>query len=357
MSSENVKASTLSQAGMSPDSTLRRRSASIAALAFAVVVLHAVIPVGPHEWHWMHLLARKLFYVPILMAAAWLPIRWAVVTTAGLSALFLGHVVIDWGGRRMLQAEQTAEIAAYWTIAGLGCFFFERQRRALAEVQEAHEETLGALAGSLELRERYTAGHSERVRDYALLLADRLAISDRAELANLAAGAQFHDVGKIGIPDAILLKEGKLDSAEWEVMKRHPELGTLLVGRIPFLRGAGDLIWSHHERFDGGGYPRGLSGEMIPLGARIFAVADAFDAMTTNRPYRPAMTFEESRHVIAEASGSQFDPAIVEAFLAIPKPSWDVVAEKHGIALDGTVRPQDDPGPIGDESSPGRSRN
>jgi HD-GYP domain-containing protein (c-di-GMP phosphodiesterase class II) len=316
---------------------LRRRAAIIAGLAVAVAVLHAFTPVGPHEWHWVHLIARKLFYVPILMAAAWFPIRWAIATAAVLSVLFLAHVVVDWEGRKMLQAEQTAEIATYWTIAGLGCLLFERQRRALVDVQKAHKETLAALSGSLELRERYTAGHSERVRDYTLLLASRLSITDTTELATLAAGAQFHDVGKIGIPDRILLKNEKLDPAEWEVMKRHPELGSLLVGRIPFLREASDLIWCHHERYDGKGYPRQLVGERIPRGARIFAIADAFDAMTTNRPYRPSMTFEVSRQAIAAAAGSQFDPAIVEAFLAIPKESWNAVAMKNGITLDGKV--------------------
>ena len=128
----------------------------------------------------------------------------------------------------------------------------------------------------------------------------------------------LHDIGKIGIPDGILLKPGPLSSDEWKIMRTHPDLGRRLVERIPFLRGAVPIVYHHHERWDGTGYPLGLRGEMIPLGARIFAVADAFDAMTFDRPYSVAISFEAARKEIARCAGTHFDPNVVENFLKIP---------------------------------------
>jgi HD-GYP domain-containing protein (c-di-GMP phosphodiesterase class II) len=128
----------------------------------------------------------------------------------------------------------------------------------------------------------------------------------------------LHDIGKIGIPDAILLKPGPLSPDEWKIMRTHPEVGRRLVEDIPFLAGAVPIVYHHHERWDGNGYPEGLRGEGIPLGARIFAVADAFDAMTFDRPYSRAVTVEAAREEIARCSGTHFEPAVVSTFLAIP---------------------------------------
>ena len=144
--------------------------------------------------------------------------------------------------------------------------FFEQQRRTQFETQKAHAETLTVLARSLELREHYTEGHSERVRAYTLVLASQLGILDPSTLETFAIGAFLHDIGKIGIPDAILLKEGPLSEGEWEAMRTHPALGASLIGPIPFLAEAMELVLTHHERFDGKGYPKGCSGEDIPLG-------------------------------------------------------------------------------------------
>jgi len=145
----------------------------------------------------------------------------------------------------------------------------------------------------------------------------------------------LHDIGKIGIPDGILLKPGRLGVEEWKIMRTHPELGRRLVERIPFLRGAVPIVYHHHERWDGTGYPSGLKGEMIPLGARIFAVADAFDAMTCDRPYSVAISFEAARVEIERCAGAHFDPAVVQAFLAVPLELLEAI--RNG-SSDGTQR-------------------
>jgi HD-GYP domain-containing protein (c-di-GMP phosphodiesterase class II) len=129
----------------------------------------------------------------------------------------------------------------------------------------------------------------------------------------------LHDIGKIGIPDAILLKPGKLTPDEWTIMRTHPEIGRRLIEKLPFLRGAVPIVYSHHEKWDGSGYPRGLRGEAIPLGARIFAVVDAFDAMTFDRPYSRAISFEAAKAEIRRCTGAHFDPTVVEAFFRVPE--------------------------------------
>lgn len=318
---------------MNPVNQVRLKAFLVALAMVAVTILHGVVPAGPHGWHWAHLVAQKLYYVPLLVAAAWFSWTGTVLAALGASALYLGHVLRDWGGQPMIQAEQAASVATFWLVAIVAQSLFARVRAAYREVRSAHEDTLTALASSLELRERYTAGHSERVRAYTLLLADQMGLRDRRLLDQFAAGALFHDIGKIGIPDEILLKEGSLDSRERRVMRSHPELGSALVGKVRSLAHTCDLIRSHHERFDGNGYPHGLSGEKIPLGARIFAVADSFDAMTTTRPYRPGLAFDAAARAIRDGSGKQFDPRVVDALLAVPFEAWAARAAEHGVSL------------------------
>jgi HD-GYP domain-containing protein (c-di-GMP phosphodiesterase class II) len=149
-----------------------------------------------------------------------------------------------------------------------------------------------------------------------------------AMLRDLAHGVLLHDIGKIGIPDAILLKPGPLTPEEWAIMRTHPEIGKRLIERIPFLRGAVPIVYSHHEKWDGSGYPRALQGEEIPLGARIFAVVDAFDAMTFDRPYSKAVPFEAAKAEIRRCAGSHFDPAVVDAFLEVPERLLDEIRRR-----------------------------
>ncbi|MBL8995555.1 MAG: HD-GYP domain-containing protein [Spirochaetia bacterium] len=307
-----------------------------------IFIIHAATPAGPHAWHWIHLLARKMFLLPILFGAARFGVLGSFCVTFFVSGIFLLHVVMDWRTQKMLMEEQMTEIITFWIDGSIAIFFFQRIKSALRDLRLAHEDTFALLAGSLELRERRTAGHSERVRDYSLLIARKMDVRDPAVLKNLGDGAMFHDVGKIGISDKILLKAGPLNRPEMAQMQKHPEWGADLIGRARFLSGARELVLSHHERFNGGGYPRGISGENIPLGARIFAVADAFDAMTADRPYHTGVTLKRARSEIARESGCQFDPKAVEAFLGLPDSDLVGIAERHGLRLktndSGTIR-------------------
>jgi response regulator RpfG family c-di-GMP phosphodiesterase len=197
----------------------------------------------------------------------------------------------------------------------------EQLQVALRQIEATYDETLRALGGALDLRDNDTGGHSQRVTRYSLEIAKALHCNEE-ELKYIALGAFLHDFGKIGIPDAILLKPGKLTAEETEIMRQHVNIGYDMVKGISFLSGAAEILLAHQEYYDGTGYPRGLKGEQIPLGARIFSVADTLDAMTSDRPYRAALSFQAAREEIVRCSGSQFDPDVVQAFLGISEQAW-----------------------------------
>ena len=182
-------------------------------------------------------------------------------------------------------------------------------------LEQADAAFAEALAAALDIREHETGDHSKRVACHTLVLARRFT-SDADKLRQIYWGSLLHDIGKIGIPDAILLKQGQLNEDEWNAMRTHPEKGYRIVSQIPEMKEAAEIVLSHEERFDGSGYPRGLRGEQICLGARLFAVIDTLDAITSDRPYRKASSFEQARDEIVRMSGTQFDPAAVQAFLA-----------------------------------------
>lgn len=190
------------------------------------------------------------------------------------------------------------------------------QQLMLAELQSAYEASLIMLANAIELRDRYTRGHVERVMKYALLVAEELGLPE-VQLRSLRFGSILHDIGKIYISESILSKPGLLTKEEWDEMRQHTVIGSDLVRSIPFLSGALPVIRSHHERWDGLGYPDGLAGETIPLGARIVAAVDCYDAMTTDRAYHSASTSEEAVEEIVKGSGVRYDPRVVKAFLAV----------------------------------------
>lgn len=192
---------------------------------------------------------------------------------------------------------------------------------ALHEVEESYKITLEALVTALDAREHETQAHSQRVREYTLTLAEQLGL-DREGLIQLGRGALLHDVGKIGVPDSILLKPGKLTSEEWVEMMKHPRIGHEILHDIKFLSAAAEIVLCHQERWDGRGYPNGLGSSDIPFGARVFAVADALDAMTSNRPYRKAMSFKVALNEIRQCAGTQFDPHVVDAFRSVPPETW-----------------------------------
>lgn len=187
---------------------------------------------------------------------------------------------------------------------------------ALRNIAKTYEATLLALVAALDAREHETSDHSQRVVAYTTAIAERLGIKGQ-ELEQIARGALLHDIGKIGVPDAVLLKPGKLTPDEWLEMRKHPDIGFQMIQNIPFLDTPAQIVLSHQERWDGAGYPRNLQKHEIHIGARIFAVADTLDAMTSDRPYRKGTTFANAIAEIRRCSGSQFDPEVARAFLDI----------------------------------------
>jgi HD-GYP domain-containing protein (c-di-GMP phosphodiesterase class II) len=190
---------------------------------------------------------------------------------------------------------------------------FKRERAASAELRQSYRNTVRALANAVEARDAYTGRHAERVAAYGLRLARALG-SALAEDPEIEFGFLLHDVGKVAIPDAILWKPEPLTDDEYRLMERHTVIGETILEGIEFLGAAKSVVRSHHERWDGSGYPDGLAGDEIPFAARVFSVADTFDALTTTRPYRSACPFTTARGIIDEHAGTQFDPDVVAAF-------------------------------------------
>lgn len=216
--------------------------------------------------------------------------------------------------RERLVAEKERQLEAY--ARDLNDTFKEERARTL-ELRDSYVHTVRALTNAVEARDAYTGKHAERVAAYGLELARtidaRLAADPQAEM-----GFLLHDVGKVAIPDGILHKKEALTPEERALMRTHPAAGWDILAGIPFLDAARAVVRHHHERWDGAGYPDGLAGGEIPLSARVFAVADALDAITTERPYRSAQSFAAAREAIAAGSGTQFDPQVVEALASVP---------------------------------------
>jgi putative two-component system response regulator len=194
--------------------------------------------------------------------------------------------------------------------------------QALASLEDAYRSTLKALAAALETRDAETHGHSERVVSFSLRLGRELGL-DKETLRSLEFGSLLHDIGKIGVPDNILRKPSGLNEEEWRKMRAHPALGRQILSGIKFLEGAARVVAQHHEKWDGSGYPLGLSGEDIDINARIFAVADAFDAMVSDRVYRTGRSYAVAAAELDRHSGTQFDPNVVAAFHRVPPEEWE----------------------------------
>jgi response regulator RpfG family c-di-GMP phosphodiesterase len=198
---------------------------------------------------------------------------------------------------------------------------------AYQRLRDTYRATLETLGAALDSRDVGTESHSRRVHGYALATARVHGVPEE-HMEDLAHGVLLHDIGKIGIPDAILLKPGPLTPDEWKIMRTHPEIGRRLIEKVPFLRNAVPVVYCHHEKWDGTGYPQGLRGDEIPMGARIFSVVDAFDAMTADRPYSKARPFSEARAEIQRCSGSHFDPAVVASFMHVSDAVLDEIRRK-----------------------------
>ena len=259
---------------------------------------------------------------------AWSPVRLRTGETLGAVVVWRDMTSIDAALMRIqatIAGILALAAACLWLI--LHRVYVRSSRRIVAQAaaledalairERTYDATLTSLTSALDFRDNETGGHSDRVVAYMELLLQQLNIHE-AELATLRRGALLHDIGKIGVPDNVLRKPTALSDSEWAVMKRHPEFGARIIAGIPFLEDVARIVRHHHERWDGMGYPDGLKGEKIPLGARIFAVGDSFDAMTSDRPYRRGLLIDAAREEIRRCSGSQFDPAVVTAFLSIP---------------------------------------
>jgi putative nucleotidyltransferase with HDIG domain len=202
----------------------------------------------------------------------------------------------------------------------------QQWKTALSNLERSYDITLEALGDALDLKDAETVGHSRRVTAYTIAIARKMGLA-KEEINVIARGAFLHDIGKMAIPDAILLKPGKLTDDEMDIMKEHCYRGYKILSRIPFLAEAAEIVYSHQERYDGLGNPRRLKGDEIPLGARIFAIADTLDAMRSDRPYRKAQSIQAARKEIELWSGRQFDPAIVKVFLEMPDNIWEDLRE------------------------------
>jgi len=197
----------------------------------------------------------------------------------------------------------------------------DQLRQAVSDLERSYDITLEALGDALDLKDAETEGHSKRVTAFTIAIARAMGLS-QDKIRVIARGAFLHDIGKMAIPDAILRKPGALTPEEIEIMREHCWHGFQILRKIPFLAEAADIVYAHQERYDGSGYPRALKGDEIPLGARIFALADTMDAIMSDRPYRPAQPFGAARDEIVRWSGRQFDPEIVKVFLQMPETIW-----------------------------------
>src|SRR3972149_4814606 len=238
--------------------------------------------------------------------------------------------------------EHLEEIVKAQTAEIRGLLSVEQQKtaelnKALAEIEVTYNTTLEALSTALDYRDSATEGHSQRVVQYSIEVGKALGLS-RNELQNLARGTLLHDIGKIGVPDSVLRKPANLTTEEWVQMRKHVEYGFSMLKGIPFLKDASFLVLHHQEKYDGTGYPQGLKREQIVMGARIFALADTYDSMTTDRPYRKALPDRDARKEILRCRSSQFDPVVVDTFFKIPEDRWFKIKEDvAGMKVDNSV--------------------
>ena len=204
-----------------------------------------------------------------------------------------------------------------------------RLQEALDQLEQSYDDTLEALGSALDLKDAETEGHCQRVTAFCISIAKKMPVPD-TYLLILARAAFLHDIGKMAIPDGILRKPGPLTDEEKKLMRTHCEVGYHMLIRIPFLKDSAEIVLAHQEFYDGSGYPRGLRGDQIPVGARIFTIADSLDAMISDRPYRRALPMPHAREEIRRCSGSQFDPEVVKVFLSIPEQHWIELREHQG---------------------------
>lgn len=245
-------------------------------------------------------------------------LRSAIFAPMAVNGEALGALIVHTVGRKRTfhpgDVDLCRTVSHQISLAVANAQLFEAIQRASGELAVAYDATLKGWSMALEMRDEETMGHTNRVTQLTVRLAAALGVAEE-DLVHVRRGALLHDIGKLVVPDAILRKPGPLTDDEWVVMRRHPEHARAMLEEIEYLRPAIDIPYCHHERWDGSGYPRGLSGEQIPLPARVFAVIDVYDALISDRPYRAAWSHEEALTYIREQAGRQFDPKVVELFV------------------------------------------
>lgn len=306
-------------------STPVARGAAVVVLMAAVTAFLVSVPENGEGWHGSRGLVQKFYFLPLMLAAAWFGLRGAVAATLAVTAIAV-WIIVTSGASTGMQIERMGEVGVFWLVATLAANFFEQQKKHVGDLETANENTLYVLAYALDVREENTGSHSRRVAGYAIRLAEEMGIDDPGTLDVIWKGALLHDLGKIGIPDSVLLKPGPLDEKEWILMRRHTEVGFEMLAGVRFLQAPADIVLYHHEWYDGRGYPRGLKGEEIPLGARLFAVIDVFDAVTTARPYRTPDSHAGASVILRQKVGTHLDPDIVKFFERVPYSDWEGIA-------------------------------
>lgn len=265
--------------------------------------------------------AMKIALVYLAFAVAWIL----------LSDLVVRRLVPDADTISWLQ---TAKGLGFVVVSAAVIFviarrYLDRAERTTEMLEEAYEQTLEGWAAALDIRDHSTGEHTARVTELTVALAERFGI-DGDELADIRRGATLHDIGKMAVPDAVLGKVGPLTDADWALIRQHPDMARRMLLGIAFLEPALDIPWCHHEKWDGTGYPRGLAGTDIPFPARLFAVVDVYDALTSERPYREPMTPMAALARIESESGSHFDPEVVDEFAELM-----LERQAEGLAVDG----------------------
>ena len=313
---------------------MRRRLVAISLLILAVAVSHWVTPIDDYGLLALHVLWRKLFIIPIILAAIWFNMRGSLVTALAETVLYLPHVMLQWGHHTGENINQAGEVASLWIVAVLAGFFVRREKSVLKDLAHSSEGALLALIGTMDARHQMRQHHAMRVFAYAERVAHELNLSPK-DLDILARVSVLHDLGMIGVPDKLLAGPMQFDGQNTEIRK-HPLIGYKIIRRVPALREVAEIVYAHHERYDGTGYPRGISGDQIPFLARVFALADVFDALTTASPQNQALSFSKARHVIESERGLDFDPQVVDAFLRVPESQWlDILHRleaRHGLS-------------------------
>jgi putative nucleotidyltransferase with HDIG domain len=287
----------------------------ISVLVLVVITLSMIEGIGMRD-------SGLLAYPVLIIFTSFLFGKEATVisTLASLASIELVYYLESTGRLSMPAFDvniQLVVVSVMVIAIGLSMWMYKSNwERILKDLRDAYDLTLSGWGQALELRDRETEGHSQRAVDLTLKLARKLGVPER-DMKHIWRGALLHDIGKMAIPDAILLKPGRLSAAEWHVIRQHPIQAIRMLEGIPYLKPALAIPRSHHERWDGSGYPEGLSGEGIPLSARIFAVVDVWDALTSDRPYRKAWTDRKALNYLRDQAGRLFDPRVVKVFLEV----------------------------------------